>query len=199
LPEPRRRRRGFFHRRGSGGRSTKPSAPPQRPASAGANEKESEMKGQPKVIEALNGLLADELTAINQYMVHSEMCDNWGYARLHEFNEKRAIDEMKHAEKLIGRILFLDGIPLVSKLNQISIGADVPKQLANDRAAEDMAIKNYNAAIKLCVELADNGTREFLDDILEDEERHIDDLEAHLDQVAQVGVPIYLGEQIKKS
>ncbi len=157
------------------------------------------MKGQPKVIEALNGLLADELTAINQYMVHSEMCDNWGYARLHEFNEKRAIDEMKHAEKLIGRILFLDGIPLVSKLNQISIGADVPKQLANDRAAEDMAIKNYNAAIKLCVELADNGTREFLDDILEDEERHIDDLEAHLDQVAQVGVPIYLGEQIKKS
>jgi bacterioferritin len=156
------------------------------------------MKGQPKVIEALNGLLADELTAINQYMVHSEMCDNWGYARLHEFNEKRAIDEMKHAEKLIGRILFLEGIPVVSKLNAIHIGAEVPKQLDSDRAAEDTAIKGYNAAIKVCVELGDNGTRELLDDILEDEERHIDDLEAHLDQVAQLGVQIYLGEQIKK-
>jgi bacterioferritin len=157
------------------------------------------MKGQKKVIDTLNALLADELTAINQYMVHSEMCANWGYARLHEFNEKRAIDEMKHAEKLIGRILFLEGIPVVSKLNPIKIGPEVPKQLDNDRLAEDGAIKSYNAAIALCTELGDNGSRELLEDILEDEERHIDDLEAHIDQIAQIGVAIYLAEQIKGS
>jgi bacterioferritin len=155
------------------------------------------MKGHDKVIKALNALLADELTAISQYMVHSEMCDNWGYARLHEFTEKRAIDEMKHAEKLIARILFLEGMPIVSKLNPMHIEPDVPKQLDSDRLAEDGAIKAYNAAIKLCTELGDNGTRELLEDILEDEERHIDDLEARLDQVGQMGVQLFLAEQIK--
>ena len=98
------------------------------------------MKGKPKIIERLNELLADELTAINQYMVHSEMCDNWGYAKLHGAIEKRARDEMKHAEKLIGRLLFLEGLPVVSKLNPIKIGPDIEKQFRSDQAAETGAI-----------------------------------------------------------
>src|SRR4030042_2013088 len=103
------------------------------------------MKGNEKIIAVLNDLLADELTAINQYMVHSEMCDSWGYEKLHKLDEKRAIDEMKHAEKLIGRILFLEGTPAVSTLNKIHIGADVPQQHENNRQAEEGAIKATNA------------------------------------------------------
>lgn len=154
------------------------------------------MKGNDKVIAKLNDLLSDELTAINQYMVHSEMCDNWGYAKLHKLAEKRAIEEMKHAEKLIGRILFLEGMPTVSNLKKISIGADVPKQHENDRQSEEGAIKSYNDGIKMCAELADNGTRDFLQNILNDEEAHIDALEEQLDQIAQTGVQNYLVEQI---
>src|SRR4030042_3818263 len=104
---------------------------------------ETSMKGNEKLLGTLNSLLSDELTAINQYIVHSEMCANWGYDKLHESFEKRAIDEMKHAEQLIGRILFLEGMPVVSKLNQIKIGADVEKQLKNDHASEEDAIKSY--------------------------------------------------------
>jgi bacterioferritin len=156
------------------------------------------MKGEKKVIDALNGLLADELTAINQYMVHSEMCDNWEYERLHKMIEKRAIDEMKHAEKLIGRILFLEGQPIVSKLKAIHIGADVAKQLESDRSAEADAVKAYNAAIALCSEVGDNGTRELLEDILEDEEDHIDLIEGQQDQIGQMGIQNYLAEQIRK-
>ena len=155
------------------------------------------MKGNPKVIDALNGLLADELTAINQYMVHSEMCDDWGYGHLHEYVEKRAIDEMKHAEKLIGRILYLEGRPIVSELNKIHIGAEVPKQVQNDWNAEDGAIKAYNAAIQLCREVGDNGTRELLEAILKDEEDHIDGIEAQMDQMEHMGVPHFLSQQIK--
>jgi bacterioferritin len=154
------------------------------------------MKGNDKVIAKLNDLLSDELTAINQYMVHSEMCDNWGYAKLHGLAEKRAVDEMKHAEKLIGRIIFLEGTPVVSTLKKIHIGADVPKQHENDRQAEDGAVKSYNDGIRLCVELADNGTRELLESILKDEEAHIDALEAQLDQIGQMGIANYLVEQI---
>ncbi|MBI5375769.1 MAG: bacterioferritin [Candidatus Schekmanbacteria bacterium] len=154
------------------------------------------MKGNAKVIEKLNDLLADELTAINQYMVHSEMCDNWKYEKLHKLAEKRAIDEMKHAEKLIGRILFLEGKPTVSVLKKINIGKDVETQHSNDRAAEDMAIKSYNDGIRLCAELADNGTREILEDILKEEEDHIDILEAQIDQISQMGIKTYLVEQI---
>lgn len=154
------------------------------------------MKGNAKVIEKLNDLLADELTAINQYMVHSEMCDNWKYEKLHKLAEKRAIDEMKHAEKLIGRILFLEGRPTVSVLKKINIGKDVETQHSNDRAAEDMAIKSYNDGIRLCAELADNGTREILEDILKEEEDHIDILEAQIDQISQMGIKTYLVEQI---
>jgi bacterioferritin len=154
------------------------------------------MKGNEKIIQKLNALLADELTAISQYMVHSEMCDNWGYEKLHKADEKRAIDEMKHAEKLIGRILFLEGTPIVSKLNPISIGAEIEKQHKNDWTAEDGAIKAYNEGIKLAVEVGDNGTRELLGSILKDEEMHIDWLEAQLDQIRQMGIQNYLVEQI---
>jgi bacterioferritin len=154
------------------------------------------MKGSNKVIATLNELLSDELTAISQYMVHSEMCDNWGYERLHKKIEKRAIDEMKHAEKLIGRIIFLEGRPIVHKLKSMHIGPEVPGQLKNDWRAEEGAIKAYNAGIRLCVELGDNGTRELLESILKDEEAHIDWLEAQLDQIAQMGVETYLVEQV---
>jgi bacterioferritin len=153
------------------------------------------MKGNPQIIDSLNARLAEELTAINQYMVHSEMCDNWGYERLHKIIEKRAIDEMKHAEKLIARILFLDGRPIVSNLNKITIGAEVEKMHLNDHAAEADAIKNYNESIKLAVEVGDNGTRELLEKILHEEEDHIDLLEAQLDQIKQMGIQNYLVEQ----
>jgi len=129
-------------------------------------------------------------------MVHSEMCDNWGYEKLHKLIEKRAIDEMKHAEKLIARILFLDGRPVVSNLKKISIGAEVPAQHQNDWDAEDGAIKSYNDGIRLALELGDNGSRELMDSILKDEEAHIDWIEAQLDEIKQMGVQNYLVEQI---
>jgi bacterioferritin len=154
------------------------------------------MKGDERMIAKLNDLLADELTAINQYMVHSEMCDNWNYERLHKADEKRAIDEMKHAEKLIGRILFLDGRPTVSVLKTINIGADVEAQHNNDLGSEMVAAKSYNEGIRLAVEVGDNGTRELLESILHDEEAHIDWLEAQLDQIKQMGASNYLVEQI---
>jgi bacterioferritin len=154
------------------------------------------MKGNERIIEKLNALLADELTAVNQYIVHSEMCANWGYDRLHEADEKRAIDEMKHAEKLIARLLFLEGRPVVSHLNEIHIGPEVEAQHKNDRLAEESAIVAYNEGIRLAVEVGDNGTRELMESILTDEEEHIDWLEAQLDQIAQMGIQNYLVEQI---
>jgi len=154
------------------------------------------MKGNDKIIAKLNDLLADELTAINQYMVHAQMCDNWKYEKLHKADEKRAIDEMKHAEKLIARILFLEGVPVVSKLKKIHIGAEIKAQHKNDWNAENDAIKSYNDGIKLAVTTADNGTRELLESILKDEEDHIDWLEAQMDQIKQTGVENYLAEQI---
>ncbi len=154
------------------------------------------MKGNDKIIERLNVLLADELTAINQYMVHAEMCDNWGYERLHEAIQKRAIEEMRHAEKLIERLLFLEGQPIVSNLNPIHIGPDVAIQLKNDWQAENGAIQAYNEAVRLAVELGDNGTRELLEAILTDEEDHIDWLEAQLDQIQQMGIENYLAAQV---
>ena len=154
------------------------------------------MKGDAGVIDTLNALLADELTAINQYMVHAEMCDNWNYKQLAEVIEKRAIDEMKHAEKLIARILFLDGRPIVSNLNQISIGAEVPNMHKNDHEAELGAVRLYNESIRLAAELGDNNTRVLLESILKDEEDHIDWIEAQLDEIKQIGVQNYLAQQI---
>jgi bacterioferritin len=156
------------------------------------------MKGNEKIIALLNDFLADELTAISQYMVHSEMCANWGYSKLHEATEKRAIDEMKHAEKLIGRILFLEGLPVVSQLNKMNIGATAEAQLKHDLEAEAGAIKAYNDGIRLCLELGDNGSRELIDLNLHDEEEHLDWLEAQLDQINQMGLQNYLLGQLKE-
>jgi bacterioferritin len=153
------------------------------------------MKGNAQIIASLNALLADELTAVSQYMVHAAMCNNWGYSKLHGAIEHRAIDEMKHAEMHIDRILFLEGIPVVSKLKKMAIGAKVDVQFANDHEAEDGAIKAYNEAIRLAVELGDNGTRQMLENILKDEETHIDWIEAQLDQISQMGIQNYLVEQ----
>jgi len=150
------------------------------------------MKSNAKIIAALNDLLADELAAINQYMVHAEMCADWGYGKLHDMIQKRAIVEMKHAETLIERILFLDSRPIVSNLSNIKIGSEVPKMLTNDLAAEVGAVAKYNAAIKLCVELSDNSTKEILERILKDEDAHVDEIETQEDQLTQMGVQIYL-------
>ena len=154
------------------------------------------MKGNDKIIALLNDLLADELTAINQYMVHSEMCVNWRYDKLHEAAEKRAVDEMHHAERLIGRILFLEGLPIVSDLKKVHIGATVDAQHKNDLAAESDAIVAYNQGIALAVKVGDNGTRELLEATLKDEEEHLDWIEAQISQIEQMGLPTYLVEQV---
>jgi bacterioferritin len=154
------------------------------------------MKGNEQIIEKLNQMLADELTAINQYFLHAEMCADWGYEKLHEVLEKRAIEEMHHAEELMGRILFLEGMPVVSQLNPIHIGSSVEKQIRNDWSAEKVAIEGYNVAVQLAVDVKDNGTRELFESILKDEEMHIDWIEAQIDQIEQMGIQNYLTEQI---
>ena len=154
------------------------------------------MKGNEKILDVLNDLLSDELTAINQYIVHSEMCADWRYDKLHKAIEGRAIEEMGHAEKLIGRILFLEGTPIVSNLKKLHIGAFVDEQHRNDRMSEIEAVAAYNAAIKLAVEVGDNGTRELLEATLTDEEEHLDWLEAQLNQIEQMGLQNYLVEQL---
>ena len=154
------------------------------------------MKGNEQIIKQLNARLSEELTAINQYMVHAEMCENWRYKKLHEMIFKRSIQEMKHAEKLIARILFLEGIPIVSELNKLHIGSEVSKMHVNDQAAEATAIRGYNESIRVAVEVGDNGSRELLESILKDEEEHIDLIESQLDQIAQMGIQNYLVEQI---
>ncbi len=153
------------------------------------------MKGNTQLIATLNDLLADELTAVSQYMVHSEMCADWGYEKLHKHFEKRAIDEMKHAESLIGRILFLEGTPVVSKLNPMHIGAEIPKMLAFDHGAEMVAVKAYNKAIELAGKVLDFATRELLEKILKDEDTHIDQIEALQSQIDQMTLPIFLTNQ----
>jgi bacterioferritin len=156
------------------------------------------MKGHPEVIKALNELLAEELTAINQYVVHAEMCENWGYGRLHKAIGKISIDEMKHAEKLIARILFLEGTPTVSKLNALKIGSDVKAIIENDLGSEHEAIATYNNAIELSGRLLDDGTKQLLTSILADEERHVEFHEAHRDQIQQMGLPVFLVNQTRE-
>ncbi len=154
------------------------------------------MKGNPKLIKVLNSLLADELTAINQYMVHSEMCDGWGYEKLHKAIEKRAIDEMKHAEKLIGRILYLEGLPIVSELKPLFIGSDVPKMFAFDHKAEEHSIKAYNNAIALAANVKDQATGDILQTILNEEDAHMDEIEEVQDQIKQMSLPIFLTTKV---
>ena len=154
------------------------------------------MKGSKELIVVLNELLAHELSVVNQYMVHSEMNANWGYEKLHKHFEKRAIDEMKHAEMLIGRILFLEGLPIVSKLKDIHIGSDASKQLDLDHQAEETTIADYNAAIKLAGDKKDFATREILEKILNDEDRHIDGIEELRDQISHMTLPLFLTTQV---
>jgi bacterioferritin len=153
------------------------------------------MKGKPQILQLLNARLAEELTAINMYMVHSEMCKNWGFNKLHEAFEKQAIDEMRHAEMLIGRVLFLEGMPTVTKLNQLKIASAVPDMLTADEDAESGAIKNYNDTIAAAVQAGDNGTREMVAKILLDEERHIDWAETQRELLSQMGLQNYLQSQ----
>ena len=153
------------------------------------------MKGNEKLLAVLNQLLADELTAINQYMVHSEMCDNWGYDKLHKAIEGQAKDEMHHAEWLIQRVLFLDGTPTVSKLNPITIGATVVEIVTGDEAAEVSAVRAYNSAIALAHEVGDQASVDLLIRILKMEEGHVDWAEMQRAQVEQMGLENYLANQ----
>ena len=153
------------------------------------------MKGNKKLLAVLNQLLADELTAINQYMVHSEMCDNWGFGKLHQAIEKQAMDEMHHAEWLIRRIIFLDGTPVVSKLNPMKIGTTVLDMVANDQEAELGAVRAYNAAIALAHEVGDQASVDLLVHILKMEEGHVDWAEIQRAQIEQMGMENYLTNQ----
>jgi len=151
-----------------------------------------------RVIELLNEVLTAELTAISQYFVHAEMSDNWGYEHRYEKVRQEAMAEMKHAEKLIERILFLEGVPNVQRLGTIVIGETVLEQLKADLALEQDAVARLNPGIQLCREAGDNGSRLLLEEILEDEEEHINWLEAQLALIDQAGEQNYLAEQIRK-
>jgi bacterioferritin len=156
------------------------------------------MKGDKKVIAVLNEVLKAELTAINQYFLHAEMCENWGYERLAKLIRKESIEEMVHAEKLIERILYLDGTPNMSDYFKINIGATVDQQFKNDLEVEYTAVKRLNDGIPICMAAGDNGSRELVESILQDEEHHIDWLEAQLHAIGEIGLPNYLTEQLKE-
>jgi len=154
------------------------------------------MKGNEKVLSVLNDLLSDELTAISQYMVHSEMCESWGYGKLHKAIEKQAVDEMHHAEWLIQRILFLEGTPVVSKLKAIRIGKNAEEIIGTDQSAEQEAVAAYNSAISMSGELNDQATADLLTTILKMEEGHVDWAEKQRAQIKQMGLQNYLVNQV---
>jgi len=154
------------------------------------------MRGNEKIIGLLNEVLKAELTAINQYFLHAEMCENWGYKKLGDYAKKEAIDEMKHAEVLMERILFLEGMPNMSELFPLRIGQNVKEQIENDLALELEAVPRLNRAIAASVEAGDNGSRELFEKILTDEEHHVDWLEAQLDIIKEIGLDNYLAQQI---
>ncbi|HTK95735.1 MAG TPA: bacterioferritin [Terriglobales bacterium] len=154
------------------------------------------MKGDPKVLTMLNTVLKAELTAINQYFLHAEMCENWGYERLAEHTRKESIEEMRHAEKLMERILYLDGTPNMSDYFKINIGKDVPAQFKNDLQLEYDAVKRLNDFVEQCRVIGDNGSRDLFQHILEDEEEHIDWLEAQIGMIDEIGIQNYLAQQI---
>lgn len=156
------------------------------------------MKGDAKVIDLLNQVLKAELTAINQYFLHAEMCENWGYERLAKLIRKESIEEMVHAEKLIERILYLDSTPNMSDYFKINIGQSVEQQFKNDVELEYGAVKRLNEGIPVCMASGDNGSRELVEKILSDEEHHIDWLEAQLHAISEIGIANYLTEQLKK-
>jgi bacterioferritin len=154
------------------------------------------MKGDSRIIDALNNALTIELTAINQYFVQAKMCRNWGFQRLAAKHYEESIGEMKHAEKLIDRIIFLEGVPEIARYDVIRVGTDVKEQLENDLALETRGVQTYNEAITLAVQIKDNGSRELMNEILVDSEEHVDWLEAQLNLIATVGLEHYLAEQI---
>jgi len=155
------------------------------------------MKGDPKMIDLLNEVLLGELTAINQYFLHAKMCQNWGYQRLYEKIRHESIDEMKHADWLIERVLFLEGLPNLQKLGKLNIGQTVVEMLNNDLGIERVAIPLLNNGIEQARLAKDNGTEDLLKRILVSEEEHVDWLEAQLDQVKQIGEALYLSQQIR--
>ena len=155
------------------------------------------MKGDPQIIDLLNRVLTAELTAINQYFIHAKMMKNWGYHRLAEHERKESIDEMKHADEVIERILYLEGVPNLQRLGKVNVGENVPEQLRLDLEEEKRAVKRLNDGIKLCRDLGDNGTEDFLTKILRSEEEHIDWIETQLELVRQIGEANYLAQQIK--
>lgn len=157
------------------------------------------MKGNTKLLTVLNALLADELTVISQYMVQSEMCENWGYDKLHQGIGKQAMDEMHHAKWLIGRIIFLEGSPTVSKLNSIKIGKTVPEMINNDHNNELEVVRSYNEAIKLAREVDDQGSVDLLTKILKEEEDHVDWAQIQIAQIEQMGISNYLANQTENS
>ncbi len=154
------------------------------------------MQGHPQIIELLNSVLRKELTGINQYIVHAKMCENWGYKVLAKVIHDEAIDEMKHADKIIDRVLFLDGTPNMSSYDRIMIGANVRQQLENDLALEMAALQVLTPGVKLCLELGDTGSRELLEHIIIDEEDHVDWIEAQLHKIGELGYENYLAQQI---
>jgi bacterioferritin len=154
------------------------------------------MKGKPEVLHVLQEALTDELGAVHGYILHAEMCENWGYKRLAGLTTKRAIEEMKHAEKLISRILFLEGEPDVQSLPKIVVGKDVEAQLLEGLKSEQAAIVSYNQGIAVCVKAGDNGSRDLLRDNLLDEERHADFLETQLGLIKQLGLANYLAQNL---
>jgi bacterioferritin len=156
------------------------------------------MRGDPAVIEALNGILTAELTGINQYFIHAKMCRNWGFLRLAKHNYDESIDEMKHADSVIERILFLDGVPNMQRLGSVRVGETVPEQFKLDLAIEMDAVKRYNDAIVLCTQKNDAGTRELLDHILTAEEESVDWHEAQIGLIEKIGAERYLAEQMKE-
>ena len=154
------------------------------------------MQGQPQIIELLNYVLRKELTGVNQYFVHAKMCANWGYQVLAKVSRDEAMDEMKHAERIIDRILFLDGTPNMSSYDRIMIGNNVKQQLESDLALEMAALQVLGPGVKLCLELGDTGSRELLEHIIVDEEQHVDWIEAQLHKIDELGYENYLAEQI---
>ncbi len=154
------------------------------------------MKGKPEVIEALAKMLKEELGAISEYFIHAEMCESWGYKKLSEHTKKESINEMKHAEKLIERILFLEGTPNLNDMPKLNVGKDVKAQFANDLALEKAAVAEYNAAIAACRKAGDNASADLLQVILEDEEEHVDFLEEQLSLIENIGIQNYLAQQV---
>lgn len=155
------------------------------------------MRGNPQVIEILNDVLTAELTAINQYFIHAKMCENWGYQRLGEYVRHESIDEMKHADQIIDRILFLEGVPNMQRLNPVRVGETVPEQFDLDLQLEYVAIKRLNDGIASCVAAGDNASRHLLEEILVSEEEHADWLEAQIELIRQIGEPNYLAQQLR--